>query len=93
MVVTSAKPVEERAQAKAAMAPSLDPWAQFYAAADGGGEVASAFAAEGVEATVARKLRYVSFLIEVCTMTGCYFHRSSGVRGAGERCDLTATFR
>ena len=36
---------------------SLDPWSKFCAAVDGGGELASATAAAGVAASVARQLR------------------------------------
>jgi hypothetical protein len=46
--------------AKGMAGTSLDLWVEFCAAADGGGEVAMASAAEGVAAYVARQLRYVS---------------------------------
>lgn len=52
MVIVPAKPVKERAPVKAGVATSLDLWVQLCAATDGGGEVASASAAEGMVATV-----------------------------------------
>ena len=60
MVVMPTKLVEWRAQMKAAVATLLDPWAQFYAAADEGGEVSSASATEGMAATLTRQLHYVT---------------------------------
>jgi hypothetical protein len=42
------------------VATSLDPWAQFYVAANEGGEVASASAAEGMATTLMRQLHYVT---------------------------------
>lgn len=54
LVVALAKPAEERALMKTVAVASLDPWAQFCAAADEGGEVACAAAGEGMVATVTR---------------------------------------
>jgi hypothetical protein len=55
LVVAPARPSADMgASARGAAGTSLDPWAHFWAAADGGGEIA-------VAAAVTRQLRYVSF--------------------------------
>jgi hypothetical protein len=60
-VVAPAKlPASTGGLAKGVAGTSLDPWVEFCAAADGGGEVAVAAAAEGVATSVTRQLRYVS---------------------------------
>jgi hypothetical protein len=48
----------------------LDPWVEFCTTADGGGEVALAAAAEGVAASIARQLRYVS--VGFCIYIYCF---------------------
>jgi hypothetical protein len=58
---------------------SLDTWARFCVAIDGGREVASVSAAEGVAANVARQLRFVSFFTEVYAIADCFLCRSSGI--------------
>jgi hypothetical protein len=60
-VVAPTKPAEERAPVKTTTVTLLHPWAQFCVVADGGREVTGASVTEGVAATIARQLRYVSF--------------------------------
>jgi hypothetical protein len=55
-------PANTRASEKGVSVTSLDPWVQFCAIADGGGEIVGASMAEGVPAVVARQLCYVSFV-------------------------------
>jgi hypothetical protein len=70
VVVAPARPLANTgALAKGAVLTSLDPWAHFCAAADGGGEVTGASATEGVAAAVVRQLHYVSFLTLVFVMS------------------------
>jgi hypothetical protein len=52
-VVALTKPAKERAPVKTVVLTSLDPWAQFCVAADGGREIAGASAANGMAATIA----------------------------------------
>jgi hypothetical protein len=56
-VVPATMPAGLVGAAKGDTGTSLDPWSKFCAAADGGGELASATAAAGVAASVARQLR------------------------------------
>jgi transposase len=60
-VVPSTVPADLGGTTKGDIGTSLDQWSKFCAAADGGGELASAAVAAGVAASVAQQLRYVSF--------------------------------
>ena len=62
LVVAPARPpADTGASARDAAGTSPDPWTQFCAAANGGGEIVVASVAESVMLVVARQLRYVSF--------------------------------
>jgi hypothetical protein len=62
VVAPARSPTDTGALARSAAGTSLDPLAHFCAAADGGGKITMASAAEGAVAAVARQLQYVSFL-------------------------------
>ena len=79
VVAPSKVPAGPRSPAKGVVATSLDPWVEFCAATDGGGEVV-------VAASIARQLRYVSvnfclvyiciyFFCSVLTMANCNARR------------------
>jgi hypothetical protein len=62
VVAPARSPTDTGALARSAAGTSLDPLAHFCVAADGGGKITMASAAEGAVAAVARQLQYVSFL-------------------------------
>lgn len=62
LVVAPARPPADTGDsARDAAGTSPDPWTQFSAAGNDGGEIVVASVAESVMVVVARQLRYVSF--------------------------------
>jgi hypothetical protein len=61
-VAPTRPPADTGASTRGVAMTSLDPWAYFYATANGVEEIAGSYVVEGVAATVSRQLCYVSFL-------------------------------